>query len=45
MVAKLLKVRSMMLTSEFQCIVRDNIVCEGILKGIPLPADLFNTDK
>lgn len=44
-VARLLKVRSVMLTSEFQCFVHDNLVCEGILKGIPLPADLFNGGK
>lgn len=43
--AKLLKVRSVMLTSQFQCLVRDNLVCEGILKGIPLPSDLFNGGK
>lgn len=41
--AKLLKVRSMMLTSEFQCLVRDNLVCEGVLMGIPLPADVLNS--
>ncbi len=35
-VARLLKVRSTMLTCEFQCLVRDNIVCEGVLMGIPL---------
>ena len=40
-VAKLLKIRSMMLTCEFQCFVRDNLVCEGILKGIPLPEDVL----
>lgn len=40
--ARLLKVRSMMLTSEFQCLVRDNMVCEGVLMGIPLPEELFN---
>jgi hypothetical protein len=39
--ARLLKVRSSILTSEFQCIVRDNMVCEGVLMGIPLPEDLF----
>lgn len=38
---RLLKVRSMMLTSEFQCLVRDNMVCEGVLMGIPLPEELF----
>jgi 3-hydroxyacyl-[acyl-carrier-protein] dehydratase len=40
-VARLLKVRSTILTSEFQCLVRDNMVCEGVLMGIPLPEDLF----
>jgi 3-hydroxyacyl-[acyl-carrier-protein] dehydratase len=38
---RLLKVRSMILTSEFQCLVRDNMVCEGVLMGIPLPEELF----
>ena len=44
-VAKLLKVRSVMLTSQFQCFVRDNLVCEGILKGIPLPKNLFENPR
>lgn len=38
-VARLLKVRRQILTSEFQCFVRQNIVCEGILKGVQLPVD------
>jgi 3-hydroxyacyl-[acyl-carrier-protein] dehydratase len=38
-VAKLLKVRRLMLTCEFQCFVDRNLVCEGILKGVPLPVD------
>jgi 3-hydroxyacyl-[acyl-carrier-protein] dehydratase len=38
-VAKLLKVRSAMLTCEFQCLVRGNLVCEGVLMGIPLNED------
>jgi len=38
-VARLLKVRRLMLTCEFQCFVRENLVCEGILKGGPLPVD------
>ena len=38
-VVKLLKVRRLMLTCEFQCFVGENIVCEGVLKGIPLPVD------
>ena len=38
-VVRLLKVRRMMLTSDFQCFVDKNLVCEGILKGVPLPVD------
>ena len=34
-----LKSRSTMLICEFQCLVRQNIVCEGVLMGIPLPED------
>ena len=41
-VARLLKVRRQMLTCEFQCFVDQNLVCEGILKGIPLPVDQLN---
>jgi 3-hydroxyacyl-[acyl-carrier-protein] dehydratase len=40
-VAQLLRVRSTMLTCQFQCFVRENMVCDGILKGIPLPEDLI----
>jgi len=39
--AQLLRVRSSMLTCRFQCLVRENLVCEGILKGIPLPEDVI----
>jgi 3-hydroxyacyl-[acyl-carrier-protein] dehydratase len=38
-VAQLLKIRRAMLTCEFQCFVRESPVCDGILKGIPLPVD------
>jgi len=38
-VAQLLRVRSTMLTCQFQCFVRDNLVCDGVIKGIPLPQD------
>ena len=38
-VVRLLKIRSMLMTCEFQCFVGENIVCEGVLKGIPLPMD------
>jgi len=34
--ARLLKTRSTMMTCEFQCLVRQNLVCEGVLMGIPL---------
>jgi 3-hydroxyacyl-[acyl-carrier-protein] dehydratase len=38
--AQLLKIRRMLMTCKFQCFVEDNRVCEGIIKGIPLPDDL-----
>ncbi len=36
-VAELLKCRRTMLTCQFQCFVEQNLVCEGILKGVALP--------
>ena len=39
-VARLLRVRSTMLTCQFQCFVRENLVCDGIIKGIPLPEEM-----
>ena len=36
-VTRLLKARRMMITCEFQSFVNQNLVCEGIIKGIPLP--------
>ena len=39
-VARLLKIRRVMLTCQFQCFVQGNLVCDGILKGIPLPVDV-----
>lgn len=38
-ICKLLKHRRQIMTCEFQCFVGENIVCEGILKGISLPVD------
>jgi len=39
-VGQLLKVRrTAMVTSRFQCFVDDNMVCQGIIKGIPLPVE------
>lgn len=40
-VMRLLKARRQIVTSEFQCFVRQGMVCEGILKGIQLPVDLL----
>ncbi len=40
-VARLLKHRRQIMTSEFQCFVDQNMVCEGIVKGMSLPADLL----
>lgn len=40
-VCRLLKLRRMLLTAEFQCFVRENMVCEGILMGTALPTDLL----
>lgn len=37
--AKLLKVRRMLLTCQFQGMVKENLVVEGILKGIALPTE------
>lgn len=44
-VVRLLKVRRMMLTCEFQCFVGKNVVCEGELKGIPLPVDMLKGEQ
>lgn len=43
-VAQMLKVRRLMLTCQFQGYVRENLVCEGVLKGIPLPVDQLAGD-
>jgi 3-hydroxyacyl-[acyl-carrier-protein] dehydratase len=37
--AQLLKVRRSLLTCQFQGFVRQNMVCEGIIMGTPLPVD------
>jgi 3-hydroxyacyl-[acyl-carrier-protein] dehydratase len=36
-VSRLLKLRRSIMTCEFQCFVNQNLVCEGILKGVALP--------
>ncbi len=38
-VCRLLKVRRWIITSEFQCFVNQEMVCEGKLKGVALPVD------
>jgi 3-hydroxyacyl-[acyl-carrier-protein] dehydratase len=38
-VCRLLKVRRTILTCEFQCFVDQNMVCQGVIKGIVLPVD------
>ena len=43
-VVRLLKIRRLMMTCEFQCFVGENIVCEGVLKGIPLPVDALKDE-
>lgn len=40
-VGRLLKVRRMIMTCQFECLVRENVVCDGILKGIPLSDELL----
>lgn len=42
-VARLLKVRSSILTCAFQCLVRNSMVCEGELMGIPLPESVLKS--
>ena len=44
-VCKLLKVRRLILTSQFECFVGENLVCEGIIKGIALPVDELTADN
>jgi 3-hydroxyacyl-[acyl-carrier-protein] dehydratase len=40
-VNRLLKLRRSILTCEFQCFVNQNMVCEGIIKGVSLPLELI----
>ena len=36
-VSRLLKLRRSIMTCEFQCFVNQNLVCEGVLKGVAIP--------
>lgn len=38
---KLLKIKNILVTARFMGIVKDNIVCEGIIKGFPLQPEMF----
>ena len=38
-VSRLLKLRRSIMTCEFQCFVNQNLVCEGIVKGVALPSE------
>lgn len=38
-VCRLLKLRRSIMTCEFQCFVDQNLVCEGVLKGVSIPTD------
>jgi 3-hydroxyacyl-[acyl-carrier-protein] dehydratase len=42
-VTRLLKSRRVLVTCEFQAFVDQNLVCEGIIKGIPLPVNQLTT--
>ena len=37
--SEMLKWRKILITASFMCIVNDNIVCEGVFKGVPLPIE------
>lgn len=43
-VSRLLKLRRSIMTCEFQCFVSQNLVCDGILKGIALPVDQLTSE-
>jgi len=43
-VCRLLKVRRSILTCEFQCFVDQNLVCEGVIKGVALPVDQLTNE-
>ena len=44
-VNRLLKLRRSIMTCEFQCFVNQNLVCEGVLKGIALPVDQLTGEE
>lgn len=42
--SEMLKWRKILVTAKFMCVVDDDFVCEGVLKGFPLPIDESNKD-
>ncbi|NUQ65959.1 MAG: beta-hydroxyacyl-ACP dehydratase [Pirellulales bacterium] len=40
-VVSLVRARSAMLLAQFQCFVRGDMVCDGLLRGIPLPENVI----
>ncbi len=43
-VSRLLKLRRSIMTCEFQCFVGQNLVCEGILKGVSIPLEQISSE-
>ncbi len=41
---RMLRHRRILIVCEFQCIVNDEIVCEGIIKGVSLPVDQLTSE-
>lgn len=44
-VCKLLKLRRAIMTCQFQCFVNQNLVCEGMLKGVSIPAEQITGEQ
>jgi 3-hydroxyacyl-[acyl-carrier-protein] dehydratase len=44
-VCRMLKVRRTIMTCEFQCFVNQNLVCEGILKGVSIPSEQILSEQ
>jgi 3-hydroxyacyl-[acyl-carrier-protein] dehydratase len=40
---RLLKLRRLLLTCEFQCLVRESVVCEGVIMGASLPLEFLSS--
>ncbi|MCE5267959.1 MAG: beta-hydroxyacyl-ACP dehydratase [Planctomycetaceae bacterium] len=44
-VCRLLKLRRSLMTCEFQCFVKESLVCEGILKGVSIPVEQLQASQ